>query len=672
MRDGADDEPRDDHGRWSSGSGTRSSKEVLAEISSISEKADKDYDTAYNAAYAKAHEIMKTEGAGAAEAHLSQASEQAKNERDNFLNPKIEALTAELYKSKAAEKEEEKQSIRRSEVKAAQKKADDILRKHEFAKTSAFAQTRKTAKGLLEEHKAALAMVAKLSARDSAMPRLTLRDSFVLDGVHRSESGYLAAHAKVARTGVQVYQGCEVGQPDKPKVTLYRPAEEVFHVDAMHSMAHRPVTLTHPPVMVDSKNWKKYAKGQTTDPIVRDGEYVSVPITLMDQATIDAYESGDACELSMGYTTDIDWTAGVTPQGEAYDGVQRNIRANHLAFVPQARGGENLRFGDEAIEDGGPGSGPHAGGITARQYAKNETKAGRFPDIGILHESGNHHLTTSEGHLLSDPPFHSREAAEQHRSKAREYGNKFIGKDGKPLDAADHDEQSSQTKDGDVLNPTSRKYIMPITAAFDGVTVEFADELSASNMNTAFSALKAKLKDAEKKSEKDDEDMDEKDKKNKADCDDAKAKIDAKDGEIAVLKKQLADAAVTPAMLDSLLRDREVVKEAAKKVLDAKFVFDGKSIADIKHAAVVAKLGDAAVKDMNEAAVSGAFVALTAAAATTGTSRLADALGSHTRNTVVVGDRHAEGVRLRDEAHALMVDRLRNPKSYDADGRKVA
>src|ERR1700722_2250288 len=178
------------------------------------------------------------------------------------------------------------------------------------------------------------------------MSRLNLKDSFVLDGVHRSESGYLAAHAKVARTGVQVYHGSEVGKPNKERVTLYRPAEEVFHHDAMHSMAHRPVTLLHPPVMVDSKNWKKYAKGHTGDEIVRDGECVSVPITLMDQATIDAYDSGDACELSMGYSTDIEWTAGVTPQGEAYDGVQRSIRANHLAFVPQARGGEKLRFGD--------------------------------------------------------------------------------------------------------------------------------------------------------------------------------------------------------------------------------------------------------------------------------------------------------------------------------------
>ena len=31
----------------------------------------------------------------------------------------------------------------------------------------------------------------------------------------------------------------------------------------------------------------------------------------------------------------------------------------------------------------------------------------------------------------------------------------------------------------------------------------------------------------------------------------------------------------------------------------------------------------------------------------------------------------AEAVKLRDESYALMVDRMRNPKSYDKDGRRI-
>jgi hypothetical protein len=34
-------------------------------------------------------------------------------------------------------------------------------------------------------------------------------------------------------------------------------------------------------------------------------------------------------------------------------------------------------------------------------------------------------------------------------------------------------------------------------------------------------------------------------------------------------------------------------------------------------------------------------------------------------------DTRSEAVRLRDEAHALMVDRMRNPKSYDMNGRRL-
>jgi hypothetical protein len=426
-----------------------------------------------------------------------------------------------------------------------------------------------------------------------------LSDVGLMDGVRRTADGYLLCNARVARTGLQDYCGYEVGMPEKERVVLFRPESEVFSRDTMHSMANKPITLNHPNEMVTKDSWSKYAKGFSGNDVVRDGEYIRVPLMLTDAAAINAYERDEARELSVGYTTDISWIPGKTAQGEAYDGIQTGIRCNHHAQVPAARGGSNLRLGDNT-------------------ELKNVDAV--FPGL--------------EG-VLSD------------------------------------DSKSSQTDGKPVTHPTIRKRLMAHTNSFDGVTVEFADELSASNMNTAFSALKAKLKDAEKKAKDDEDDMDEKDKKNKADCDDAKAKIDAKDGEIAVLKKQLADAAVTPAMLDTMLRDREVVKDAARKVLDAKFPFDGKSVAEIKLAAVAAKLGDATVKDMNEAAVAGAFVALTAAAATAGTSRLADALGSHARSTVVVGDARSEGVRLRDEAHALMVDRMRFPKNYDADGRKI-
>jgi hypothetical protein len=172
-----------------------------------------------------------------------------------------------------------------------------------------------------------------------------MSDAFVLDGVRRTGDGYLTAFAKVARTGIQVYKGAELGRPDLDKVRVYRPPAEVFHADAMRSFTHRPITFTHPKSMVNAKNWKQFAGGFTGDEVVRDGEFVRVPMMVADQKFIDAIEGGTK-ELSMGYSCDLKWKQGVTDSGENYDAVQTAIRANHLAIVPNARGGKELRVGD--------------------------------------------------------------------------------------------------------------------------------------------------------------------------------------------------------------------------------------------------------------------------------------------------------------------------------------
>src|SRR5208283_4953544 len=147
-----------------------------------------------------------------------------------------------------------------------------------------------------------------------------MADVGLFDGVEETQDGYLKGWAKIARVGVQKYKGHEVGLPDRESVILYRPAEEVFSRDAMHSMANKPITLTHPKKMVDAKSWAKVARGFSGNEVVRDGDVVRVPLMLTDSEAIAAFKSGSAREMSVGYTTDIDWTQGRTPAGEAYDG----------------------------------------------------------------------------------------------------------------------------------------------------------------------------------------------------------------------------------------------------------------------------------------------------------------------------------------------------------------
>jgi len=175
-------------------------------------------------------------------------------------------------------------------------------------------------------------------------------DRLILDqATRRTADGYLLAAPRVARTGIQEYLGDELGRPDMPIVRVYRPEEEVFSKDSLLSFGHRPVTIDHPPVLVDASNWKKYSAGQTDADVIRDGEYVRIPMMLMDKEAIRDVESGKV-ELSAGYTADIDWTPGVTPDGQPYDAVQRNIRGNHIAIVDRARGGSALRIIDTKPE----------------------------------------------------------------------------------------------------------------------------------------------------------------------------------------------------------------------------------------------------------------------------------------------------------------------------------
>lgn len=172
-----------------------------------------------------------------------------------------------------------------------------------------------------------------------------LHDAVSVGEARRTRDGYLVADVRMARTGIYEYAGFELGDSSRDIVRVYRPAEEVFDQEAMGSFAHRPVTNDHPPQQVTADNWKTFAIGQIGGDVARDGEFVRVPMIVMDAAGISAFEDGKR-ELSAGYVCDLDWTPGTAPDGSDYDAIQRNIRGNHLALVDRGRAGSACRIGD--------------------------------------------------------------------------------------------------------------------------------------------------------------------------------------------------------------------------------------------------------------------------------------------------------------------------------------
>ncbi|WP_430256541.1 DUF2213 domain-containing protein [Neorhizobium sp. DAR64872/K0K18] len=324
-------------------------------------------------------------------------------------------------------------------------------------------------------------------------------DSVTLSGTRRTGDGYLVAEARSVRTGIQLYSGDEVGKPDMPVVRVYRPAEQVFAQDSLQSFTHAPVTMNHPAEAVNDGNWKDLAVGEVSTAAKKDGEWVHLPLILKDRVAIAAVESGKR-ELSAGYTCELVWGDGMTPEGEPFNATQTNIKINHLAIVDRGRAGSMARIGDSATSWG------------ASPFVEDGTK-------------GKRSMTT-----------------------------RTIIVDGLSVDLTDKDAQIVQR-------------------ALDGFTKQLADLQSAAGEH--------------------------------------KATIAAKDTEIGTLKvdlKKAQDSALKPEDLDRMVADRAALVEVVKTI-DSKIEIKGND-ADLRRAAVKAKLGDEMVKDASDAEVSGMFKAI--------------------------------------------------------------
>lgn len=176
---------------------------------------------------------------------------------------------------------------------------------------------------------------------------MRIRDAVTIGDARISRAGYLEANARCVRTGVQEYLGSEVGKPEMGVVRVYRDEAEVFSKTSLQSFSKIPVTVDHPGAPVTADNWRAHARGTTGDEVLRDGEYLKIGIKITDAEAVQAVRDGKA-ELSAGYSTDLVWGSGVTPDGEPYDARQTNIVADHIAVVDRARAGSECRIGDSA------------------------------------------------------------------------------------------------------------------------------------------------------------------------------------------------------------------------------------------------------------------------------------------------------------------------------------
>lgn len=152
---------------------------------------------------------------------------------------------------------------------------------------------------------------------------------------YKTPEGYLiCTDAILARTGKQQYKNCEVfTDSEKPDeiIEINRSPDEVFSKATLASFENKPITVEHPDVDVNSRNWKDYQVGYVRD--VRPGkteigeDVILGNLVIQDEDTIKEIENGQHTDLSCGYDCDI------------IDNEQKNIRGNHVALCECGRAG---------------------------------------------------------------------------------------------------------------------------------------------------------------------------------------------------------------------------------------------------------------------------------------------------------------------------------------------
>jgi len=151
------------------------------------------------------------------------------------------------------------------------------------------------------------------------------------DRVSTLPSGAVRVDARPTRTGVLRYL-----KADGSAYHELRHPDEVFAPESLASLRGVPVTVDHPEHMVSPETWKDVSVGHVADDVRQDNTHVAASLVIAHGPTIADVLSQRLCELSCGYTCELDETPGEY-DGVRYDAIQRGIRYNHLATLEKGR-----------------------------------------------------------------------------------------------------------------------------------------------------------------------------------------------------------------------------------------------------------------------------------------------------------------------------------------------
>lgn len=167
------------------------------------------------------------------------------------------------------------------------------------------------------------------------------------------KSGHLhVAVSPISKATVRPYYGREIPRSEEMGLAqdrvynLYLDPEELARGAA--TFTGKPLLIQHRPQLASDHDRSKVigavGAANWADP------YAQAPLTIWDGDGIEAVESGDMQELSAGFFYRADMTPGFV-DGQAYDGVMRDIQGNHVALVEAGRAGPDVMVLDAKLKE---------------------------------------------------------------------------------------------------------------------------------------------------------------------------------------------------------------------------------------------------------------------------------------------------------------------------------
>lgn len=340
-------------------------------------------------------------------------------------------------------------------------------------------------------------------------------DRLTLDKRRINSDGYMAIHARAARTGVYQYLGREVDPEGKhfaadQVVNVYRSPDEVFDKASMASFIGKPITDDHPDEAVTAANWRDLARGTIMGAqreVADDGEYLDFSLAFMDAETIGKIDDGKK-ELSNGYGAELIIEDGVAPDGTEFQARQVNITGNHVALVDAGRAGSQCALGDAKKCEPIPSDQVRQMLIDQRTYDDSRKGVKTGADTNPIGDQKVPKLILIDGHQIDISNVDVAEATITKLVDAAKQSDKALADAQTELATAQTDLATAKTEITDLKAQLDAKQITPamlrdaaksyadVSAKAEALGVEVADDADEAAIKRA--VVDAKLGDLAK------------------------------------------------------------------------------------------------------------------------------------------------------------------------------